>query len=71
MTSSPSARGSIRALWTALMLLTAAAAGTAAGLLASEGGAEAPNAVLTGAGAFASALLLLLTVAHYLEDRKS
>ena len=67
MTSSPRESHSHRHLWAALFVLTAAAAGGVAGMLSAAGGAPTPDAVLTGSGAFASALLLLLAIAHFLD----
>ncbi|GIE85680.1 hypothetical protein [Actinoplanes regularis] len=56
-----------RLLWIAVMALFALIAGTLAGLLAFAGDAKLPAAVLTAGTAFAGTVLLLLTVAHYLD----
>lgn len=51
------------------MLLTAALVAVIAGLLAHAGGASIPNAILTGGGAFAGTVILLLALAHFLGGR--
>jgi hypothetical protein len=71
MTAPQQESHSHRPLWAALLVLTAAAVGGVAGMLAAAGGTAAPNAVLTGSGAFASAMILLLAIAHFLERDSS
>ena len=58
---------STRPLWLGLFLITAAITGGAAGLLAHAGGTNIPTAILTGGGAFAGAIGLLLALAHFLR----
>lgn len=65
--SAPS--GTPRWVWVLLMLLTAALVAVIAGLLAHAGGASIPNAILTGGGAFAGTVILLLALAHFLGGR--
>jgi hypothetical protein len=48
-----------------LMLVAAAVVSGVAGLLSHAAGNNVPGAILTGGGAFAGALGLLLAVAHY------
>jgi hypothetical protein len=48
-----------------LLLVVAAVVSGAAGLLSHAAGNNVPGAILTGGGAFAGALGLLLAVAHY------
>jgi hypothetical protein len=48
-----------------LLLVVAAVVSGVAGLLAHAAGNNVPGAILTGGGAFAGALGLLLAVAHY------
>jgi hypothetical protein len=64
MTSPASATGTSRAVWIALILLTAALVSTAAGFQAWAGGANVPTAILTGGAAFAGTVGLLLALAH-------
>lgn len=54
-----------RSVWIALVLVVAVIVGAAAGLLAYAGGANAPTAVLTGGGAFAGTVLLLLALLNF------
>jgi hypothetical protein len=54
-----------RAVWIAIMLLTATLVAVAAGFLAYAGGARIPTAVLTGGGAFAGTVALLLALLTY------
>lgn len=61
----PMRTGVSRWIWVALMVLAAVIVAGLAGLLAHAGGANIPAAILTGGGAFAGAMLLLLAVAHY------
>jgi hypothetical protein len=49
----------------ALLLIVAAAVSGIAGLLSHAAGNNLPGAILTGGGAFAGTLGLLLAVAHY------
>ncbi|MFF0256924.1 hypothetical protein ACFYPW_31065 [Micromonospora zamorensis] len=55
----------VRGLWLAIATLTAGIVAGTAGLLAWAGGMNAPTAILTGGGAFASALLLILTAVRF------
>jgi hypothetical protein len=48
-----------------LMLLTAAIIGVVAGLLSHAAGNNVPSAILTGGGAFAGTVGLLVAIAHY------
>ncbi|MGW4944212.1 hypothetical protein ACWEOZ_21800 [Actinoplanes sp. NPDC004185] len=48
-----------------LMLLTAGIIGGVAGLLSHAAGNNIPAAILTGGGAFAGTVALLLAIAHY------
>ncbi|MFG1955391.1 hypothetical protein [Micromonospora sp. NPDC048830] len=57
----PTARG----LWLAIATLTAVIVAAGAGLLAWAGGLNPPTAILTGGGAFAGTLLLILTVVRF------
>ncbi|GIJ49740.1 hypothetical protein Val02_66260 [Virgisporangium aliadipatigenens] len=52
----------LRAVWTAMVLLTAAFVAVLAGLLTAAGGATLPNALLAGGVAFASTAGVLLAV---------
>jgi hypothetical protein len=52
-------------VWIALILIAAVIVGAAAGLLAFAGGANVPTAVLTGGGAFAGTVLLLLALLNF------
>lgn len=56
-----------RWVWVLVMLLTAALVAVIAGLLAFAGGATVPAAILTGGGAFASTIAVLLGLAHFLK----
>jgi hypothetical protein len=53
----------------ALLLVVAAVVSGVAGLLSHAAGNNVPGAILTGGGAFAGALGLLLAVAHYAGAR--
>jgi hypothetical protein len=70
MTAPAASSTSSRAVWLALILLTAALVATAAGFLAHAGGANIPSAILTGGGAFAGAVALLLALAHFGSSRE-
>ncbi|WP_406733486.1 hypothetical protein [Streptomyces sp. NBC_01794] len=59
----------IRLIWLALMLQLAVVIGVVGGALSWLGGANPAHAVLTGAGVFSGAVLLLLAVAGFLERR--
>ncbi|MEU6682982.1 hypothetical protein [Streptomyces sp. NPDC046832] len=59
----------IRMIWLALMLQLAVVVGLGGGLLARLDGATPAHAVLVGAGAFSGTMLLLLTMASFLERR--
>lgn len=65
MTPTTPTAGTPRAVWIAIILLTAAILAAVAGLLAFAGGANVPTAILTGGGAFAGTVALLLAIAHY------
>ncbi|WP_212990049.1 hypothetical protein [Actinoplanes auranticolor] len=54
-----------RWVWVVLMLLTAGIIGGVAGLLSHAAGNNIPAAILTGGGAFAGTVALLLAIAHY------
>ncbi|WP_433789216.1 hypothetical protein [Actinoplanes sp. CA-252034] len=54
-------------MWVALILLAACIIGGIAGLLAHAGGSNVPASILTGGGAFAGAVGLLLAIAHYAD----
>lgn len=58
-----------RAVWAAIFVLTAALVATVAGFLAWAGGAEPPHALLTAGGAFGATILLLVSLAQYLDGR--
>jgi len=64
---SPAPSGTPRWVWVLVMLLTAALVAVIAGLLAFAGGAVVPTAVLTGGGAFAGTIAVLLGLAHFLN----
>jgi hypothetical protein len=55
----------VRGLWLAIAALAALVVGISIGLLAWAGGLNPPTAVLTGIGAFASAVLLFLAVLRF------
>lgn len=59
-----------RWVWLLLMLLTAALVAMTATLLAHAGDADLPNAILTGGGAFAGTVALLLGLAHFLGEAR-
>ena len=59
---------SIRFLWMAIITIVAVIAGVAGGTLSWLGGASVPNAVLTGAGGFGAAVLLMLAIVYFLDD---
>ena len=61
---SPSA-STPRTMWILIFTLIAIIVGGTAGLLSHAGGTTVPGAILTGGGAFAGTLGLLLAVAHY------
>lgn len=63
--------GTPRWVWLLLILLTAALIAAVAGLLAHAGGASVPNAILTGGGAFAGTVALLLALAHFLGGARA
>jgi len=54
-----------RWIWLLLILLGACIIGVTAGLLSYAAGNNIPEAILTGGGAFAGAVGLLLAMAHY------
>lgn len=55
----------VRGLWLAIATLTAVIVGATAGLLAWAGGLNPPTAILTGGGAFAGTVLLILTAMRF------
>lgn len=57
--------------WTRVLLILLAAAGVSvvAGLLSRAAGNNVPAAILTGGGAFAGAVGVLLAIAHYADVR--
>ncbi len=61
--------GTPRWVWALMMLLAAVLIGGTGGLLAYAGGASVPNAVLTGGGAFATAIGIQLALALFLAGR--
>jgi len=71
MSATPTTNTASRAVWIALILLCAAFVAVAAGLLAYAGGANVPTAILTGGGAYAGTVLLLLALAHYAVGDRS
>lgn len=54
-----------RWVWLLLILLTACLIGGVAGVLAYAGDSNVPGAILTGGGAFAGTVALLLGIAHF------
>jgi hypothetical protein len=62
---SPETGHSTRLIWIAVILLAATMAGFIAGLWPSPGGGDAAAAILTGGGAFGTATLVLLAIAHF------
>lgn len=63
--AAPLTNPTVRGLWLAIATLTAVIVGTAAGLLAWAGGLNPPTAILTGGGAFAGTVLLILTAMRF------
>lgn len=61
----PSIDPAVRGLGLAIATLTAALVGATAGLLAWAGGLNPPTAILTGGGAFAGTLLLVLAAVRF------
>jgi hypothetical protein len=61
----PDRPGVPRSVWVLLMLLTAGIIGGISGLLSRAAGDNIPAAILTGGGAFAGTVGLLLAIAHY------
>lgn len=61
------APGAPRAVWIAIILLTATIIGIAGGFLTHSSGLGVPGSVLAGGGAFSTATLLLLAIAHYAD----
>ncbi|WP_067501699.1 hypothetical protein [Actinoplanes sp. TFC3] len=57
-----------RRFWLAVILITALVAGLGAGLLADAGGMNTPTAILTAAGAFSGAAVLLVELAKLMID---
>jgi hypothetical protein len=55
----------VRGLWLAITVLAAVLVGSAGGLLAWVGGMNPPTAILTGGGAFAGTVLLVLTMFRF------
>ena len=58
-----------QALWIASILITAAAAGGVAGLLAHSDGYAVQAAALVGGGSFTSTALLLISIVRFAKDR--
>jgi hypothetical protein len=58
--------GSLRAVWTAIILLVGTLVGSAAGLLSVAGGMLAPLAIIAGSAAFGGTVALLLVLAQFL-----
>jgi hypothetical protein len=54
-----------RRLWLAITVLAAVLVGTAGGLLAWLGGTNPPTAILTGGGAFAGTVLLVIAMLRF------
>lgn len=70
-TPTPTPTPTSRAVWIAIILLTAAFVAAGAGFLAYVGGAKPSNAILTGGGSFAAVVALLLALLTYAtEGRK-
>jgi hypothetical protein len=67
--STPPPSGTPRSVWIALILITAVIAGMGAGLLAFASGAHVATAVLTGGGAFAGTVLLLLALFNFASGK--
>jgi hypothetical protein len=61
----------IRIIWLAIILLAAAMVGCVGGLLSWLGGMNPANAVLAGAGSFGSAILLILSMFHFVTGPKA
>jgi hypothetical protein len=55
----------VRGLWLAITTLAAVIVGAAGGLLGWAGGMNPPTAILTGGGAFAGTILIILTVLRF------
>ena len=55
----------VRGLWLAITVLTAALIGVAAGVLAWVGGLNPPTAILSGGATFGGTVLLVLTVLRF------
>jgi hypothetical protein len=64
-TSPPTPAPTPRSIWIALILIAGVIIGAAAGLLSSASGASVPSAVLTGGGAFAGSVLLMLALLSF------
>ena len=60
-----------RAIWLAIFLLAAAMLGGICGLLSWLGGMNPANAVLSGGGAFGSAIVLILSLFYFATGSKS
>lgn len=63
--TTPQQTGVPRWTWVLLILLAAGIVGGIAGLLSHAAGNNVPGAILTGGGAFAGTVALLLAIAHY------
>ena len=61
----PSPPSTPRWVWVIVMLLTAGIAGGISSLLSHAAGNNVPAAILTGGGAFAGTVGLLLAIAHF------
>lgn len=67
--SAPSPANIPRWIWLVVMMLAAGIAGGVAGLLSHAAGNNVPTAILTGGGAFAGTVGLLLAVAHFANGK--
>jgi hypothetical protein len=63
--TTPNRPGVPRWRWVLMMLLAAGIVSGIAGLLSHASGSNVPASILTGGGAFAGTLGLLLAIAHY------
>lgn len=71
MAPSPDPKSTVRAMWMAIISITAAIVAIAGGVLAWLDGASLSGAVMKGACGFAGTVLLLLAVAHFLSGDQS
>jgi hypothetical protein len=61
----------LRAIWLALIILTAGVTAVGAAILAWIGGTNPPLSVLTGGGTFGGTIVILLTMIRYAEGPQS